>query len=1273
MQTVNQPGVRDGVELGIGDRVHLRVDPRRHGWIVSDSSVSGTGSTLHQSFRVALEGREQFCKAEDLIRCPEERLKWGNLDDFRRDLVLTRLRHRLTDTLFAYRASRTLFAPYQFRPVLKFLDNPDQRLLIADEVGLGKTIEAATIYLELKARLDQALKRILIVCPSRLRTKWDDELRLRFNENFALLDRQGVQSLFRKWDQVGDGLRFRAIASYETLRDEGLQTTWAERGIGLDLLIADEAHYMRNETTLTHDLGEVLTENSDAAVFLTATPLNLKNRDLFNLLRLLSPRDFTDPGTFEQQIKPNQFINQAARLLGAGEPAQALGELRNVEWTIMARRFRADPLYQSVLEDLAALQQKAECDRSRGEIVALRQRLLDLNTLSAVFTRTRKREVAESALRDARSITVPLTPAERAFYDGFLEHVREDLARRRDDNVAAFAIVMRERMAASCLPAVRDKLDKVRPRGHADLGVERSAFHLEADDTNGSGGHPEQASSSTFSVSDDLRQLAQRLGSTDSKFSVFEGALRDVLAEPETTKILVFSYFRGTLEYLERELARRGVRVGVIHGGVKIDDRMAIIDRFRSEADFRVLLSSEVGAEGLDFQFCNVLFNYDLPWNPMQVEQRIGRLDRFGQESEKIRIVNLALEDSVETRILERLYRRIGIFERAIGDLEAILGKTVRELSIEVMKADLTPEQQVEKAELAADAIERQRLEAEALEASANALLGDHVALDQRVSETLAGGRVISAREVQALVTTFLMDFDPACSFDPDTDAPTWLLRGSPKVGDYLQKFAQAGAEANGASDLFLREVGRSGGKVIVTFDADYARTQPLVELVTTRHLLAQGAREYWEGHPRCRLPAVRLEIRGSKQEETGEGYFFIYLLTEHGVAERSRLEPLIILDDGHIADDASARLLQAFQQDADRPPSPGTPFNEGEYETVKGLARDRMLLRQSELQRELAARHDAQLAARAASIKASFDAKRVRILETIEKAPDVRIRRMNEGKLRSLDARRSGKLAELEGGGAVSISFQLVASGRVHITLPLSGPASDHDGDGDAPPSLIDNDPVDESGMDPQGPSNTEPTASPGGSSGGGGAGCAHGTPPNSPGVCIDKAGAPEIDLGTLGGLGDDAPEILVLDGLMVEGHHIRSIGRLAGLRQLSLRETQIGDGQVWDLRGLSGLQALDLSATPISNRTLLYLRALSGLRRLDLSGTAINFGALVHLGALESLEWLDLTRTLVDDGGLVHLRRLASLRTLIVKDTGVTAEGLERLLLRPDVTVWR
>ena len=154
----------------------------------------------------------------------------------------------------------------------------------------------------------------------------------------------------------------------------------------------------------------------------------------------------------------------------------------------------------------------------------------------------------------------------------------------------------------------------------------------------------------------------------------------------------------------------------VIHGDVKPDERARRIAAFRDSATTRVLLTTEVGSEGLDFQFCDTMFNYDLPWNPMRVEQRIGRIDRYGQTAKRIRIYSFFLRGTIEERILERLYTRIGIFEESIGELEPILGPIVSELTREVFRSDLSADEEAAVAEQYAQMIIQRREQERELE-----------------------------------------------------------------------------------------------------------------------------------------------------------------------------------------------------------------------------------------------------------------------------------------------------------------------------------------------------------------------------------------------------------------------------------------------------------------------------------------------------------------------------------------------------------------------------
>lgn len=292
--------------------VRLRRDKSKGGVIYSEPLLTERGWQYEVFFS---SDDRRFLIEADLTSSVEMEvdeaghIRFGNIDDLLRSLLLLKIRQPVAEFLYGVYASRTKFEVYQFKPALKFLGNPDQRLLIADEVGLGKTIEAGIIYLELHARLD--LMRVLVVCPPALKLKWQDEMRSRFDENFTILESEHLNRLFDDYRRHGENTRLRGIVSLPLLRRRERAETIAEMGMHFDLVIIDEAHHCRNPTTLSHNIASVLSDNADAMLLLTATPLHLGNQDLFHLLNILDPGDFDYLESFEVRIVPNRYINRA--------------------------------------------------------------------------------------------------------------------------------------------------------------------------------------------------------------------------------------------------------------------------------------------------------------------------------------------------------------------------------------------------------------------------------------------------------------------------------------------------------------------------------------------------------------------------------------------------------------------------------------------------------------------------------------------------------------------------------------------------------------------------------------------------------------------------------------------------------------------------------------------------------------------------------------------------------------------------------------------------
>lgn len=993
-----------GTSFQLGDKVRLRADPTRRGAI--------TGGPRHTlagvEYEVLLDGLEAWYDSEQLEpQLPSTTLRWvRSQDELLRTLALAKLGHPLTDGLYSAGASRTEFQAYQFRPALKFLRNSGKGLLIADEVGLGKTIEAAIIYLELKARLD--ISQVLVVCPSRLTEKWRDELRLRFEESFEVWSADHIRRFFEDVKRLGPGMPFRAIASMELLRARDFGERWSELGIPIDLLIVDEAHYLRNADTKTHRLGVTLTNAADATLFLSATPLQLGNRDLFTLLNLLSPEEFTSLELFEHQIEPNRHVNAAIRLIANRRAREALAELRRVEETGMRGRYRANSFYREIVNALERVGDRLPDQHA----IAIQRELMELNTLSSVFTRTRKREMAETAVRAATTVKVALLPEERRIYEQVLAQTRAGLRTARG-GAPAFGAVMPERQAASCIAVARTRL----AHGHsAVLGIERSEFDLLGDGELPDAGSEKSASSPGGP-------------DHDSKYEQFVTVLDESVYSTESSKALVFSFFRGTLEYLRDRLHQSGRPADMIHGGIPVAERRRVIERFREDPSRRVLLSSEVGAEGLDFQFCDVLVNYDLPWNPMQVEQRIGRLDRFGQRAERIRIINFYIEDTIETRIFQRLYERIGIFERSIGDLEAILGEVIVQLSREVLQADLTPQEQERRAQAAAESILNRQRAQEELERHKDALLGQGRILDQQVHDAIESGRCISPDEVGALVFPFLRHAFQRCRVTLDDDEPCATIDFDGALRDAVVRCVERN-RLHAVVSQQLQVVLAGGQRLAFTFDADLARKRPNLDFVTVRHPLAVMAREHWQRQADAGIPAGAIAMQGSK-DERGPGSYFVFLIETRAARPEVTLLPVVVRDDGRFAPGASARLLRSLQQpaflEADMP-------SRVVAQCALPRAEARAAEHRDERTREARRRNMALLAARTDALKQSFEARIARTTAQRDAATDDRIRRMKDGEIRRLRARWGTKLEELSRVGEVSVSSRLLIGGRVVV-----------------------------------------------------------------------------------------------------------------------------------------------------------------------------------------------------------------------------------------------
>ena len=326
------------------------------------------------------------------------------------------------------------------------------------------------------------------------------------------------------------------------------------------------------------------------------------------------------------------------------------------------------------------------------------------------------------------------------------------LARAHGEKNVKFMMTTVRRQAASCLyglaPLLRDMLAE-------KLDI------LEAMD--GTDGETPVDAAFLAEIRADIEALLERtddLDPLDPKVQALVSVLRDK-DRMANNKALAFSTFRHTLAYIEKHVADAGLCYGLVHGGVPDDQRAELRRRFALPKDdpeaLNVLLSSEVGGEGLDFQFCDLLVNYDLPWNPMRIEQRIGRIDRYGQQSESVAIVNLVTPGTVDADIYERCLMRIGVFHHAVGGSEEILGEITREIHNIADSFTLTPEQRAERLQQLGNNKIRQVQEKTALEEKQAELFGLTVP-NQSWREEIAEAESfwLSPEALQRCVTAYL-------------------------------------------------------------------------------------------------------------------------------------------------------------------------------------------------------------------------------------------------------------------------------------------------------------------------------------------------------------------------------------------------------------------------------------------------------------------------------------------------------------------------------------
>jgi len=576
--------------------------------------------------------------------------------------------------------------PYQLRAVTKMIRSPRPRLLLADETGLGKTVEAALILQELQAR--HKLSSVLILCPKHLVEQWLNTTK-QFGEDFLALDgkllRQCVEHAKSegKWPNEHSN----SIIPFSLLNQDLLHSLLnLDRPLEFDLAIVDEAHHIRDRSSCIHHEVRYFCDSAEAALLLTATPIQLHGNDLFVHLNLLRPDLVPDEGQFEHLNTLNHFIIQAAEDCRAGNDGWQKQARMLLEQAAETEAGESHLLFNPVFEEVHhTLSSKSITDAQRVQLI---ERIQELSPFSGIIHRTRSRDIGHQfSTRRALTIEIPFTPSQQKLYDGFMNVMGRLKAARHGDHSVEFMTTMIQRQSGSCLfglaPLLKDIINR---------DLDKLEFMTEFT------GEMDYASLVDL-MSRELSGLlaeAWGLGNDDPKAEALIKAIEQ--KQPlANNKVLVFSAFRHTLAYLSGKLKEESIPHGVIHGGISPEERLELRQRFALHRDdpnaIDVLLSSDVISEGLGFEFCDFVANYDSLWNPMRIQQRIGRIDRYGQQSEIITILNFFTPGTIEPRIYHRCLERIGVFNRFIGGTEEILGQPTDQLHDIAESTGLTPEE----------------------------------------------------------------------------------------------------------------------------------------------------------------------------------------------------------------------------------------------------------------------------------------------------------------------------------------------------------------------------------------------------------------------------------------------------------------------------------------------------------------------------------------------------------------------------------------------------
>jgi len=555
--------------------------------------------------------------------------------DMRTDAIKLQLGYE-QDKLLSISTSLVRLEYYQLACVNEVMDGIRQRYLIADDVGLGKTIEAGLIFKELLAR--GRADRVLFIVPAHLQKKWERDMDRFFDIDLTLADRTWVEAERRKkgekaniWAE-GDK---KLLTSMAFLRQDEFQEDLNEAF--WDLVIVDEVHKAskkRDTPSKTARTVETVSHQSDSLLLLSATPHNGKEQSLKSLINYIDPF----------LVAPDESLSN------------------DVVDDVMIRRGK-----------------------------------------ETVYDEDGKRVFPE---REVKTVPVNMSSAEKEFYDKVTAYVQEvyNRSEKLNEPAVGFAMALMQKRLVSSIGAIRETL-KRRLKDLSDIGEARisseAEAYIEGEDLEEEDKEYAERELERLTTSDDkeleeelktLRTLVKKAEELpiDSKATQVKRFINDLLEREEREKLLIFTEYRDTLDYLLDEVfddEEWCEDILVIHGGVDREKRQEVEDEF-NYGQSRILLATDAASEGIDLQHsCHIMLNYELPWNPNKLEQRIGRLHRYGQDK-TVKVWNFQFDNTRESEIFDLLQDKIENIRAHIGNTSDMIG-ILEELDLEdlIMKS----------------------------------------------------------------------------------------------------------------------------------------------------------------------------------------------------------------------------------------------------------------------------------------------------------------------------------------------------------------------------------------------------------------------------------------------------------------------------------------------------------------------------------------------------------------------------------------------------------